>query len=126
MEMAVGSGRVVMFFLTSSCFGCRAIWEGFQTRSVAALGAPEVPPSATGPARTTVIVVTPSPSTESAPQVGRLAPGGGAVLMASEVWHAYGVTAAPWYVVVDDGLVAAEGPAPSAWGRVETLIRPGP
>jgi hypothetical protein len=45
------------------------------------------------------------------------------VLMSSEAWHAYGVTAAPWYVVVAGGTVVAEGPAPSSWRKVEALLR---
>jgi hypothetical protein len=67
--------------------------------------------------------VTPSPSTESAKQVDALAPAGMEVLMSSEAWHAFSITAAPWYVVVAGGTVVAEGPAPSSWKKVEALLR---
>jgi hypothetical protein len=133
-EVAVGDERVVFFFLTSSCYGCRVIWQGFGARSGAGPasrgaggggtagsdGSQTAAAGSTG--RTTAVLVTPSPSTESAEHVGALAPGGIEVLMSSEAWHAYGVTAAPWYVVVAQGIVKAEGPAPTSWRRVEGLL----
>jgi hypothetical protein len=135
--VAVGDERTVFFFLTSSCYGCRAVWDGFRTRSGAGpagretasarggtpAGAHSRPSAATGEAP--VILVTPSPSTESAREVAALAPAGQEVLMSSDAWHAYGVTAAPWYVVVAGGVVVAEGPAPASWRRVEALLRSG-
>jgi hypothetical protein len=54
--------------------------------------------------------------------VAALAPAGADVLMSSEAWHACGVTAAPWYVVVAGGVVVAEGPAPASWKKVEALL----
>jgi hypothetical protein len=42
--------------------------------------------------------------------------------MSSDAWHAYGVTAAPWYVVVANGALVAEGPAPPRWQEVENLL----
>jgi hypothetical protein len=83
-----------LFFLTSSCYGCRAVWDSLAHREVA--GA--------------VVVVTPSPSTESASEVAKLAPGGVRVVMSSEGWHAYGVTGAPWVVEIADGVVVGDGP----------------
>jgi hypothetical protein len=110
-------GRKVLLFLTSSCYGCQALW--------AALGAV---PSGTTPGNSGpgVILVTPSPTTESARDVAALAPAGRDVLMSSEAWHAFGVTAAPWFVVVADGLIAAEGAAPAAWEQIEALTVAGP
>jgi hypothetical protein len=140
LEVAVGEQRTVFFFLTSSCYGCRAIWDGFGTRGlnqVAAgrgtAGAPDDlgPPagarsrSSAGTADAPAILVTPSPSTESAKQVAALAPPGIEVLMSSETWHTYGVTAAPWYVVVAGGVVVAEGPAPASWRKVKALLKSG-
>jgi hypothetical protein len=109
MEVALGGGRRVLLFLTSSCDGCRQLWE-----------------AATGTAADgDVILVTPSPSTESAKDVARLAPAGGEVVMSSEAWHAFGVTAAPWFAVVADGLIAAEGAAPATWEQVAALASGG-
>jgi hypothetical protein len=42
--------------------------------------------------------------------------------MASDVWHAYGVTGAPWFVAIADGAVVDEGPAPAEWEGVEALL----
>jgi hypothetical protein len=108
-EVALEGRRLVLLFLTSSCSGCRPLWEG-----------------ATDQAGSGVILVTPSPSTESAPNVAALAPAGRDVLMSSEAWHAFGVTAAPWFVVVADGVIAAEGAAPATWQQIEALEGKGP
>jgi hypothetical protein len=72
-----------------------------------------------------LVIVTPSPTTESAKDVAALAPPGIDVLMSSEAWHAFGVTAAPWTVVVADGLIAIEGPAPAAPAEIAALMAPG-
>jgi hypothetical protein len=104
MEVALEGGRRVLLFLTSSCHGCRPLWRGAAHK-----------------AGGRVILVTPSPSTESAWDVAGLAPAGCEVLMSSEAWHAFGVTAAPWLAVVADGCIVAEGPAPATWEQVEAL-----
>ena len=106
IAVAVDRQSLVLLFLTSSCFDCRVLWEGMAA-SAHPLPGPEVAPR--------VVVVTPSPSTESARQVAALASEGTEVVMSSDAWHAYGVTGAPWCVAVADGVVAADGPAPTTW-----------
>jgi hypothetical protein len=139
--VAVGHERTVLFFLTSSCYGCQVIWQGFGGRSQAVPAesdedrdrrrADASSSAPTGKERSirdgepTAVLVTPSPTTESAKQVAALAPAGIEVLMSSEAWHAYGVTSAPWYLVVVGGVVVAEGPAPGSWRKVEALLRSG-
>ena len=61
------------------------------------------------------MVVTPGAGTESRRGIAsRLAGGfGPQVVMSTEAWIAYGVRGAPWFVVVADGTVAAEGTAAS-------------
>ena len=108
MEVALKDRRLVLLFLTSSCSGCRPLWDGARTQWTDG-----------------VLLVTPSPSTESAKDVARLAPAGGEVVMSSEAWHAFGVTAAPWFAVVADGLIAAEGAAPATWEQVAALASGG-
>jgi hypothetical protein len=109
MEVALQGGGRVVLFLTSSCDGCRPLWKG-----------------AAHQVGERVVLVTPSPSTESARDVASLASATGDVLMSSEAWHAFGVTAAPWFAVVVDGYIAAEGPAPATWAQVEALAGAGP
>jgi hypothetical protein len=104
-----GAGSVALFFLTSSCYGCRPLWAGFASRW---------DPSTHG----RVVLVTPSPSTESARAVGELAPGGLDVVMSSDAWHAYQVTAAPWFVALGGGLVVEDRPAPTTWESVTELV----
>jgi hypothetical protein len=94
--------QLVLVFLTSSCQPCQLLWGG-----AAPLG-DGVP----------TFIVTPSPSTESRRKVAELAPLTVPVVMSSEAWHAYGVTRAPWLVVLDRGIVAAEGPAPADWAGI--------
>jgi hypothetical protein len=111
VEVAMDGRRVVLFFLTSSCYGCRALWDGFAAR-------PRRPEDAS------VVLVTPSASTESAKKVVELDPGGLAVVMSSDAWHTYGVTSAPWCIVVAGGVVVADGTAPASWNDVEALLAP--
>ena len=35
IEVALGAGQTVLFFLTTSCVGCRVIWEGLAARAEA-------------------------------------------------------------------------------------------
>jgi hypothetical protein len=83
------SGRRVLWFLTSSCKPCRAVWPVLGEGDVA---------------------VTPSPATESRRKVAALAPPGSIVVMSSDVWFAFGPGPAPWRVVVDGGRVVEAGP----------------
>jgi hypothetical protein len=65
------------------------------------------------------VIVTPSPTTEDARAVAELAPEAGIpVVMSSEVWHAYSVARAPWYVGVAGGIVVADGLAPETWSEL--------
>jgi len=109
MEVGLEGRRLVLLFLTSSCSGCRPLWAG---------------PGSRWPDK--VLLVTPSPSTENAREVAALAPAGCDVLMSSEAWHAFGVTAAPWFAVVAGGLITAEGAAPAAWAQVVDRLDAGP
>ncbi len=111
IEVTVSDTAAVLLFLTSSCSGCRPLWEGLPS-----LGAPgqAVP----------VVVVTPSPTTEDARAVAALADPARAevaVVMSSEGWHAYGVTSAPWCVVVVDGVLVHDAPAPPVSKDVTAL-----
>ena len=84
------SGQRVIWFLTSSCRPCRAVWPTLTERDV---------------------VVTPGPSTESRRKVAGLAPAGVSVVMSSETWFAFGPGPAPWRVVVAGGEVVESGSA---------------
>jgi hypothetical protein len=112
LHTAMDSEWAVLFFLTGSCYGCQAIWEGLAASPLDATGR-------------IVVLVTPSPATESARKIGELAPPGVPVIMSSQAWHDYGVTGAPWCVVVAGGVVVAHDPAPDTWPGVEALLRPG-
>lgn len=81
----------LLAFLTTSCLPCRPLWEALgdpATRQVlASLGVG-------------LAVVTPSRSMEDERAVGRLAPPGAQVHMASEAWFSYGVNQAGTLVLV--------------------------
>jgi len=119
LEVTLVGRRTVLLFLTSSCYGCRPLWAGLGTRPDGGAREQEAEEGAR------LLLVTPSPSTESARDVAALAHPRRQVLMSSEAWHAFGVTAAPWFVVVDEGVIAAEGAAPPP-GDVAALLGPGP
>ncbi len=69
-----------------------------------------------------LVIVTPSPSTESRRRVAGLAPPSVPVVMSSDAWHAYGVARAPWLTVLDGGVIAGEGPAPADWTAVVSTL----
>lgn len=104
-QVGVDRNRVVLLFLTSSCYGCQPLWPGSSA-------------PAGHPTDAAVVLVTPSPETESARKVAALAPGHIPVLMSSAAWHDYGVTQAPWWVVIAGGTVVEDGPAPATWADV--------
>jgi hypothetical protein len=100
---------VGILFLTSSCEPCQAIWAGMDD----------------SPARTDMVVITPGPDTESRRAVERRAGPGIPVIMSSAGWFGYGVSRAPWLVVAEAGIIAFEGPMPSNWAAVVTLVEGG-
>jgi hypothetical protein len=108
--MADGGGAVCVLFLSSSCQGCRDLWDG-----MAALG------RALGP-DVRVVVATRGPEAEDAAAVARLAASGGAdrvteVVMSSQAYVDYGVAGPPFYAVTVGPDVRTEG---VAWGVGET------
>lgn len=88
-----GPGRTVLMFLTSSCLPCRTIWASLSDGS-----------------RADTVAVTPDAATEDRAEVRALA-GSARVIMSTAGWLDYGVSKAPWSVVVDGGVVVADGPA---------------
>ena len=100
VTVAVGPGAdtVLLAFLTEGCRECAMWWRTLGAGHRTLLG-----PS--------LAVVTPSPSTERAEAVRRIAPAGLFVVMSSETWEAYGVSAASTFVLVEGGQVRAGGRA---------------
>lgn len=88
-----GEGRTVLLFLTSSCEPCRAVWTDLE-----------------GQPRPGVVAVTPDAATEDRRAVAAVA-GCSTVVMSTDAWLAYGVSRAPWAIVVENGLVVSDGPA---------------
>jgi hypothetical protein len=102
----------LLAFLTSGCSTCAEFWRAF--RDPDAIGVP-------GDAR--LVVVTKSGDRESVSQLRKLAPGEVPVVMSSDVWEAYDVPVAPYFVYVDgrSGLIVGEGAA-STWQQVVSLL----
>ena len=82
-----------LLFVTSQCKECRVAWE----RMVA-------------PGEAVTLIVTPGPETDSRRRVGELGRSSGItperILMASDVWHAFGIQKAPWLVEIRGGTVS--------------------
>ncbi len=98
-SLSLVAGRSVVVFLTVGCAECAALWPELGTLA-----------SAARPAGRRLVVVTPGPGTESARRVAALVPAGvDEVVMGDGAWFAWHAAAAPWCVVVDDGVVRAEG-----------------
>ncbi len=99
------SGPVLLAFLTGSCQPCQIFWS-----ALAEGHHPGWP----------VVVVTPAPTTESPRGLSRVAGETTRVVMSSEAWLAYRVRGAPWFALVEGGLVVAEGRA-ETWEDLEAL-----
>jgi hypothetical protein len=109
-----GAEAVCVLFLSSSCRGCRDLWEG-----MGALG------RVLGPG-VRVVVVTRGPEAEDAAAVGRLAASGGGVsgaggvtevVMSSQAYLDYGVGGPPFFALTVGTEVRTEG---VPWGVAET------
>jgi hypothetical protein len=110
VTVAVGPGAdpVLLAFLTEGCRECAMWWSALGSARRALLG-----PS--------VAVVTPSPSTERPEAVRRVAPAGLPVVMSSDTWEAYGVSAASTFVLVEGGQVRAGGRA-YTWDELAAVM----
>jgi hypothetical protein len=97
-------------FLTGGCTTCQLFWAGFADPHATATALAGLP----------VVVVTPGPGTESRRGIAARVVDGMEVIMSTEAWIAYGVTGAPWFALVADGKIAAEGPAGS-WAELAAL-----
>jgi hypothetical protein len=96
-------GWTLLFFLTSGCDGCVALWG--------AVGDPQA--NGFGPVR--VVVVTRDAPREDGDALRRLAPPGVPVVMSSAGWDAYRVHGPPFFVLIHGAasIVVTEG---VAWG----------
>ncbi|MDQ6784871.1 MAG: hypothetical protein M3063_15840 [Actinomycetota bacterium] len=116
LRIQTGPGtHLVVAFLTSSCLPCSTFWTALAADPGGAEGV------ASGPA---MVVVTPDPSTENRQAVQRLAPASVPVIMSSQAWIDCGVSGSPFFVVVADGLIVAEGVA-HGWAELLRLIPAG-
>jgi hypothetical protein len=107
LEIAVvgAAEPVLLLFLSSSCLGCRDLWEGSEELRQAL------------PERIQVVVVTKGPEHEDPAAIAALAPAGIPTLMSSPAWLDYRVGGPPFLVVVLGHEVRTEG---VAWGIAET------
>lgn len=99
----------LLIFITTDCRECRDLWESMRHSS---------PPEG-------LVVVTPSPSTESRRRLAGLLPPGVVAVMSSDAWFDYGVAKAPSCRLVAGGVVVAGGPAPATWEDLVSAFDPG-
>lgn len=106
VDVVGATDAVLLLFLSSSCLGCRDLWEGTATirRSL--------------PEATRVVLVTRGPELEDAEAIGALAAPAIPTIMSSQAFRDYRVSGPPFLAVVFDGAVQTEG---VAWGIAETV-----
>lgn len=102
--------RTLLAFLSSGCLTCRPFWEAFSSPSL------ELP----GDVRLVVVV---DETSDSIPEIARLAPSDVPVVLGAEAWRHYHVPGSPYFVLVDGpaGRVAGEGSATS-WDQLLDLV----
>jgi hypothetical protein len=97
---------VLLVFVSSSCLGCRDLWEGTaELRSLL-------------PEEVRLVLVTKGPETEDAGAIATLDPGDIPIVMSSQAYRDYRVVGPPFLAVVAHGAVRTEG---VAWGIAETV-----
>ena len=107
-QIAVGNGTTLLAFLSSGCASCGRLIESVQE------GLTSLPRS------TRLVVVTKDMEVERARVFRPLEPNVD-VVMSSTAWDAYTVPGSPYFVLVEQGVVAGEGSA-NAWGQVMSLL----
>jgi hypothetical protein len=102
----VGSAEpTLLLFLSSSCLGCRDLWEGTS----------ELRGSL--PDEVRIVIVTKGTEHEDVVAIGALAPPGVITVMSSQAYSDYRVGGPPFLVLADGHEVRTEG---VAWGVGET------
>ncbi len=101
----------LLAFLSSGCGTCLEFWDGLaETDRVGGLSA-------------RLVAVTKGPDGESPGSVARLAPEQHTTIMSTEAFEDYGVTLAPYFVLVDGRSgVVGEGAA-STWDQLVALLQ---
>ncbi len=92
-----GRGPTLLLFLSSSCRGCEELWIGADALGAELAG------------RCGVVVLTRGPEAEKLEAVRRLAPATVPVVVSSDAFGQYRVGGAPFFVLVDRGVVTDEG-----------------
>ena len=97
---------VLLVFVSSSCLGCRDLWEGTAELRTSL------------PEGVQIVFVTRGPEHEDAEAIAALDPGYTPIVMSSPAFLDYRVGGPPFLVVVAAGEVRTEG---VAWGIAETV-----
>jgi hypothetical protein len=105
IDITATKAPVLLLFLSSTCLGCRDLWEGMDELRRAL------------PDRLRVIVVTRGPDWEDPAAIVGLAQPSTEVVMSERAYDDYRVGGPPFLVVVDAERVRTEG---VAWGVAET------
>jgi len=102
VEVTVAGKLSLLLFLSSTCEGCRPLWEAAAEPARWGL-----------PAGGVVVAVTQGEQAEDVPALRRLAPPGTTVVLSEGAWRAYRTQGAPFFALVDGGRrqVVTEGVA---------------
>lgn len=108
----VGTRRTTLIaFLTTGCASCASVWWDIATDA------------SVGSADGRLVVVTRGPELESPGAVAALAPPGASVIQSTDAWDAYGITGAPYFVLVDGARGVIQGECSAlAWSQVRELL----
>jgi hypothetical protein len=105
-----GSPPTLLAFLSSGCTACERLWQELHADRLAELLA-----------AVRLFVVVKDASAESSVRLRALAPSGAPVVMSSEAWRDYAVSAFPYFVYLERGRVQGEGSA-SGFKEILSLL----
>lgn len=113
--LAIGLGEesppTLLAFLSSGCAVCERLWQELRAGRP-----PGLPPGVR------LVAVVKDASAESPARLRMLAPAAVPVVMSSEAWRDYAVSATPYFVYVEGGRVQGEGSA-SGFKEILSLLR---
>lgn len=109
LSFGAGSQPTLLAFMGTGCHACGPLWDELRHEPVPT------------PAGARLVVVTKGPERERLARLLRLAPVGADVVMSTQAWNDFSVSATPHFILVKGGEIAGRGSATS-WAQITAFL----
>lgn len=109
LQFGAGSQPTLLAFMGSGCHACGPLWDELRHEPVPT------------PAGARLVVVTKGPERERLARLLKLAPAAADVVMSTQAWSDFSVSATPHFILVKGGEIAGRGSATS-WAQITTFL----